>query len=135
MAPQIDLLDAYRSLFADLARSPDPLTAQVYANAKSTITDSGVLAALLREIDKIAWADLDTQLLGDIYEGILERNALEQKSGAGQYFTPRIVVELMVQAISPKQGELVQDPAAGTGGFLVAAANHIRSETPRPRRG
>ena len=96
-------------------------------DARSRITDPNVLAALIREMNKFDWQEQGHQALGDIYEGILERNALEQKSGAGQYFTPRSVVDLMVQSISPRPGELVQDPAAGTGGFLVAAANHMKT--------
>jgi type I restriction enzyme M protein len=124
--PASQVLDVYQEQLRILAKSSDSFTSQIYMDARSRITDTNVLAALVREINKIDWQEQNTQALGDIYEGILERNALEQKSGAGQYFTPRIVVDLMVQAISPQPGELVQDPAAGTGGFLVAAANHVK---------
>jgi type I restriction enzyme M protein len=111
-----------------LSRSRDPVTSAIFADAETRITDPYVLAKLIREINQIEWHQMDTQVLGDIYEGILERNAQEQKSGAGQYFTPRSVVGLMVRALSPKVGELVQDPATGTGGFLVSAAAHARQK-------
>lgn len=128
--PASDLLNTYRNILDTLSRS-DPITSAIFADAETRITDPYVLAKLVDAIDKIEWRKMNTQVLGDIYEGILERNAQEQKSGAGQYFTPRSVVDLMVRAISPKAGELVQDPAAGTGGFLVSAAMHARSTANR----
>ena len=124
--PPCDLLDTYRKILDVLSRSKDPITSAIFADAETRITDPPVLAKLVDAIDRIEWHQMNAQILGDIYEGILERNAQEQKSGAGQYFTPRSVVDLMVRAISPKAGELVQDPAAGTGGFLVSAAAHTR---------
>ena len=127
--PPLGLLDCYMQILRTLSHSIDPTTSAIFADAETRITDPYVLAALVAAIDKIDWDKVGTQALGDIYEGILERNAQEQKSGAGQYFTPRSVVDLMVRAISPKTGEVVQDPAAGTGGFLVSAASHARQET------
>ena len=124
-APANEILSIYKSRLESLARSPDFTTRSVFADAATHISNPEVLIALVRGIDKIAWEDLGAYALGDIYEGILERNAVEQKSGAGQYFTPRTIVELMVRAIAPVRGESVQDPAAGTGGFLVAAAAHM----------
>ena len=124
--PEDTVLLAYTGHLSWLARSSDKVTSEVFAGARTKITDARVLAALIKEIDRIAWDQFSPQALGDIYEGILERNAQEQKSGAGQYFTPRSVVNLMVRVISPGPGEVVQDPAAGTGGFLVAAAAHAQ---------
>jgi type I restriction enzyme M protein len=123
-----EVLETYMQILCALDKSSDSVTSTIFTDARTRITDPHVLAVLIAAIDRIDWRGMSTQALGDIYEGILERNAQEQKSGAGQYFTPRSVVELMVQAISPKPGEIVQDPAAGTGGFLVSAANHARSE-------
>jgi type I restriction enzyme M protein len=67
--------------------------------------------------------------MGDLYEGLLEKNANEKKSGAGQYFTPRPLIDSMVHLMQPQPGELVQDPAAGTGGFLIAADRYIKERT------
>ena len=120
-APEDSLLSQYSDELTRLETSQDPQIAQIFAGARSSIGNSAALSALLREIDNLNLDRLSTQALGDIYEGILERNATELKSGAGQYFTPRSVVELMVRVLAPKSGEIVQDPAAGTGGFLVAA--------------
>jgi hypothetical protein len=120
-------LELYSHQLQLLASSPDVSTAKIFAGAATSINNAAALHALIREIDVLDWARLSRQTLGDIYEGILERNATEQKSGAGQYFTPRIVVELMVRVISPKSHEIVQDPAAGTGGFLVCAYAHAMS--------
>ena len=66
---------------------------------------------------------------GAIYEGLLERNAAEVKSGAGQYFTPRPLIEAMVKVIDPRIGETVHDPACGTGGFLLAAYDHMKGQS------
>lgn len=67
--------------------------------------------------------------LDDLYEGLLEKNANETKSGAGQYFTSRALINAMVRCLRPRPGETVQDPAVGTGGFLIAADQYIRDQT------
>jgi type I restriction enzyme M protein len=72
---------------------------------------------------------VDRENLGDLYEGLLERNATEVKSGAGQYFTPRPLVDAVIAVVKPQPGETVQDPAAGTGGFLIAADRYVRAQT------
>ncbi len=75
------------------------------------------------------WYSETREDLGDLYEGLLEKNATEVKSGAGQYFTPRPLVESMVALVKPQPGERVQDPAAGTGGFLIAADRYVKDHT------
>ena len=72
---------------------------------------------------------MEREDLGDMYEGLLEKNANETKSGAGQYFTPRVLIDAMVRLMNPQYGEVIQDPASGTGGFLLAADNFIRKAT------
>ncbi len=72
---------------------------------------------------------LGVDVKGRIYEGLLEKNAAEVKSGAGQYFTPRPIIEAMVQCIDPKIKETISDPACGTGGFLLAAYNHMKGQS------
>jgi type I restriction enzyme M protein len=87
------------------------------------------LKALTSAIDKLDWYSAREEGLGNLYEGLLEKNAAEKKSGAGQYFTPRPLIDCMVALIKPQAGEVIEDPAAGTGGFLVAADRHIRDAT------
>jgi type I restriction enzyme M protein len=76
---------------------------------------------LVESIESLERYSAREEGLGDLYEGLLEKNASEKKSGAGQYFTPRPLIECMVNCIQPQPGEIVQDPAAGTGGFLIMA--------------
>jgi len=72
------------------------------------------------------WFSEHRDEFGDLYEGLLQENADEKKSGAGQYFTPRPLIDCMVSLLKPQPGELIQDPAAGTGGFLIAGDRYIR---------
>ena len=76
-------------------------------------------------IDKEPWSALSADVKGDIYEGLLEKNAQDTKSGAGQYFTPRVLIDAIVAVMRPQPGTAIIDPAAGTGGFLLSAASHI----------
>jgi type I restriction enzyme M protein len=80
-------------------------------------------------IDALDWYSAKSEGLGDLYEGLLEKNAEETKNGAGQYFTPRPLIECMVALVKPRPGEYVQDPAVGTGGFLINAARFVRANT------
>lgn len=84
---------------------------------------------LITAIDKFEWFDPSIEAFGDLYEGLLEKNSIEAKSGAGQYFTPRPIVDSMVALMKPRRSDVIQDPAAGTGGFLVAAHNYIISHS------
>ncbi len=83
----------------------------------------------MKSIDAIDWFSARRDGLGDLYECLLEKNATETKSGAGQYFTPRPLIDTIVALIDPKPGEAIQDPAAGTAGFLIAADAHIKART------
>ncbi|HMR79457.1 MAG TPA: N-6 DNA methylase, partial [Polyangiaceae bacterium] len=87
------------------------------------------LRTIVQNIDALDWYSAKTEGLGDLYEGLLEKNAEETKSGAGQYFTPRPLIECMVNLVQPQPGELVQDPAIGTAGFLIAADRYIKERT------
>jgi len=84
---------------------------------------------MIKTLDQIDWFSAQKDGLGDLYEGLLEKNANETKSGAGQYFTPRALIDSMVRCIRPQIGETIQDPAAGTAGFLVAADQYMRAQT------
>ena len=99
---------------------------EIFANANTCITKPVTLRKLVDEIDKIDWYSARQEGLGDLYEGLLQKNAEEKKSGAGQYFTPRPLIDAMVAVMQPKLGDVIQDPAAGTGGFLIAAQRWIR---------
>src|ERR1035438_9899835 len=79
-------------------------------------------------IDKEPWSALSADVKGDIYEGLLEKNAQDTKSGAGQYFTPRVLIDAIVEVMRPQPGTTIIDPAAGTGGFLLSAASHIAKD-------
>src|SRR5262249_60704156 len=87
------------------------------------------LSTLVAEIDKLEWYSARQEGLGDLYEGLLEKNANEKKSGAGQYFTPRPLIDCMVEVMQPTLKDIIQDPAAGTGGFLIASNRFIREHT------
>ena len=84
------------------------------------------LEQLIKSLDKIDWFSVTKDGLGDLYEGLLEKNANETKSGAGQYFTPRALIDSMVRCTQPTPGEVIQDPAAGTAGFLIAADHYMK---------
>jgi type I restriction enzyme M protein len=119
----------YRSLLVDLGKAPDPLVAAIYANASTSIKEPRHLAQLVDAIDTLDWYSARQDGLGDLYEGLLEKNANELKSGAGQYFTPRALIYAMVEVIKPQAGEIIQDPAAGTAGFLIIADRYIKNYT------
>lgn len=130
-----DLLAVYRDILKALrtARAGDGRLAIVFADAATIVRDQNNLRALIEAIDELPWYEHGRDNFGDIYEGILERNAEESKRGAGQYFTPRVVVDAIIQAVRPMAGETIQDPAAGTGGFLIRADDYIRAGAPRRR--
>jgi type I restriction enzyme M protein len=118
-------LNQYKLLLLELGGS-SPLVQEIYANASSFIKKPVTLNRLVSEIDKLDWYSARQEGLGDLYEGLLQKNAEEKKSGAGQYFTPRPLIDSMVAVMQPQLGDVIQDPAAGTGGFLIAAQRWIR---------
>ena len=94
---------------------------QIFTKAQNKITDPAKLARLIAMVDGTDWVVLGADVKGDIYEGLLERNAEDTKSGAGQYFTPRALIRAMVACLRPEPGKTIADPACGTGGFFLAA--------------
>lgn len=127
--PNADKLRAYRGALHVLGRSRDVPTVigRIFAKSSTAIREPDNLAKLIMQIDSIGWLSESRNSFGDLYEGILERNAEEAKRGAGQYFTPRVLVDVIVDLLQPVEGEVVQDPAAGTGGFLTAADRYART--------
>jgi len=125
----VNLLNHYRATLLGLSQSTDPLISAIYADAQTRLKEPRHLEQLIKSIDSIDWYSAQRDGLGDLYEGLLEKNASETKSGAGQYFTPRPLIDCIVALINPQAGETVQDPAAGTAGFLIAADAWIKAKT------
>jgi type I restriction enzyme M protein len=125
----VELLDFYKKLLVDLGGKGSGRVQAIFHNASTSFRQPRHLRAVVESIDGLDWYSAKTEGLGDLYEGLLEKNAEETKSGAGQYFTPRPLIECMVALIKPQPGERVQDPAIGTGGFLINADRYVRLQT------
>ncbi len=125
----VDLKKFYRRLLLDLGEQGQGRIKQIYAGANSNIDEPKNLEKIIKSIDTLDWYSAKEEGLGNLYEGLLEKNANEKKSGAGQYFTPRPRFNIMVQLVDPKAGEKCNDPACGTFGFMIAADQHIKNKT------
>lgn len=127
----LDQLDHYKRLLLDLGRPEvkDGLVRAIFTDAQTRLRKPTNLKALTSSIDQLDWFSAREEGLGTLYEGLLQRNAEDKKSGAGQYFTPRPLIDCVVRILKPQAGEIVQDPAAGTAGFLVAADRYIKDRT------
>jgi type I restriction enzyme M protein len=120
-----ELFDHYRHALEALGSEKGTL-ALIFNKAQNKFQDPAKLRRVIVDlIDKENWPALSADVKGDAYEGLLEKNAQDLKSGAGQYFTPRALIQGMVDCIAPKPGETVCDPACGTGGFLFTVHNYI----------
>ena len=129
LPPGGDKLETYKEMLLQLGRASDPLVKAIYTGAQTSLREARHLERLVLDIDALDWFMAKTDGLGDMYEGLLEKNASETKSGAGQYFTPRALIDAMVEVMKPQAGEVIQDPAAGTAGFLIAADTYIKKHT------
>lgn len=131
-ANEAEVLQRYRQALVDLG-NPDKVDARgivaIFQNATTVIRTPAVLRQLIDAIDGLHWFTAERDAFGDAYEGLLQKMAEETKRGAGQYFTPRVLIQVMVELMQPKPGEVIQDPAAGTGGFLIAADHAMREAT------
>jgi type I restriction enzyme M protein len=125
----VEQLAFYRALLVHLGNEGAGRVQAIFHDANTALSQPRNLTRLVESIDSLDWYSAREEGLGDLYEGLLERNASEKKSGAGQYFTPRPLIECMVNCIQPQPGEIVQDPAAGTGGFLIMADRYIKERT------
>jgi len=100
----------------------------IFEKAQNKIQDPAKLRQLVVElIGKENWSAMSADVKGDAYEGLLERNAQDVKGGAGQYFTPRVLIDAIVDCVRPQPGEIVADPAGGTGGFLLSAHEYVKN--------
>jgi type I restriction enzyme M protein len=122
-------LEFYRVMLIHLGGHGSMLVQEIFGNASSFIKKPATLTLLVEELDKLDWYNARQEGLGDLYEGLLEKNAGEKKSGAGQYFTPRPLIDAMVDVMKPTLKDIIQDPAAGTAGFLIAADRFIRQRS------
>ncbi|MFD1144676.1 N-6 DNA methylase [Larkinella insperata] len=127
--PKLERLEAYKITLIHLGTHGAKIVREIFSNASSSIKKPATLSKLVEGIDKLAWYTAGREDLGTIYEGLLEKNASEKKSGAGQYFTARSLIDSLVTVMKPTLDDIIQDPAAGTGGFLIAANQHIRQHS------
>lgn len=125
----VEQLAFYRALLVHLGNEGSGRVQIIFQNANTSLRQPKNLSKIVTDIDKLDWYSAKEEGLGDLYEGLLEKNASEKKSGAGQYFTPRPLIECMVNCLKPQPGEVIQDPAAGTGGFLIQADRAIKLMT------
>jgi type I restriction enzyme M protein len=114
----------YIELLRELGTRKDVL-GQIFTKSQNKIQDPAKLYRLIDMIDEVQWVSLGADVKGDIYEGLLERNAEDTKSGAGQYFTPRALIKAMVECVRPEPGKTIADPACGTGGFFLGCYDFL----------
>ena len=119
-----DLETHYSKILRELGKQKGIL-GQVFTKSQNKIQDPAKLFKLIDMIDKEKWSIMGTDIKGQIYEGLLEKNAEDTKSGAGQYFTPRPLIQVMVECLAPEPVKTITDPACGTGGFFLAAYDYI----------
>ena len=133
----LEQLQFYRNMLVQLGADEHAIVRAIFQNVNTTITNASQLTELVSTMDGLDWyesGDGENVVktrddFGDMYEGLLQKNANETKSGAGQYFTPRPLIETMVKLLKPQPREIIQDPAAGTAGFLIEADKYIKSQT------
>lgn len=123
-----ELKGFYAELLHELALEPG-IVGQIYNGAKSSIAEPANLKKIIDDINKIDWYSARDEGLGDLYEGLLEKNANETKSGAGQYFTPRVLINVLTELVAPQPGEKCNDPACGTFGFMISAHQYVKEHT------
>jgi type I restriction enzyme M protein len=116
----------YVTLLRELANKPGML-GTIFTKSQNKIQDPAKLSRLIELVNETKWVTMGADVKGDIYEGLLERNAEDTKSGAGQYFTPRALIKAMVECVRPEPSKTIADPAAGTGGFFLAAYDFLVS--------
>lgn len=115
----------YRHTLENLGKEPG-LVGIIFRKAQNKIANPSDLARVIKMIADEDWSGMDVDIKGAIYEGLLEKTASSSDKGAGQYFTPRPLIRAIVEVMAPQPGQLIGDPACGTGGFLLAAHDYIR---------
>lgn len=125
----IELKTFYKELLNHLGEETRGRVQQIYQGSSTNIEEPKNLEKIITTIDGLDWYSAKEEGLGNLYEGLLEKNASEKKSGAGQYFTPRVLIDVMVKLVDPQPGEKCNDPAAGTFGFMIAADHYLKEKT------
>lgn len=125
----VELKKFYKELLEHLGESCTGRIREIYQGAQSNIDEPKNLEKIIQTIDQFDWYSAKEEGLGNLYEGLLEKNATEKKSGAGQYFTPRVLINVMTRLIAPQPGERCNDPACGTFGFMIAADRYVKDHT------
>jgi type I restriction enzyme M protein len=123
-----DLVDKYENILKDLSEE-EGLIGTIFTKATNKINRPVMLKEVFKMVDGENWYMMEGDLKGAIYERILEDNGQDKKSGAGQYFTPRSLIKAIVDVVDPKINETVADPCCGTGGFLLAAYDHMKTQS------
>lgn len=119
----------YEELLRELGENCTSRIQEIYSGARSNIEEPANLKKIITNINDLDWYSAKEEGLGNLYEGLLEKNANEKKSGAGQYFTPRVLIDVMTELIAPQPGERCNDPACGTFGFMIAADAYVKAHT------
>lgn len=119
-----ELESKYRSILETLGEQGGTL-GKIFQGAVNKISNAAILYRIVQMIDRENWVSMSTDVKGEIYEGLLQKNAEDVKSGAGQYFTPRPLIRAMVECIRPEPRKTIADPCCGSGGFLLAAQSYL----------
>ena len=125
----IELKKFYKELLNHLGESCTGRVREIYRGAATNIDEPKNLEKIITTIDGLDWFSAREEGLGNLYEGLLEKNASEKKSGAGQYFTPRVLIDVMTRLVKPQPKERCNDPACGTFGFMIAAHRYVADQT------
>lgn len=125
----LELKNYYQQLLSDLGRNSQGRIREIYEGAQTKIDEPKNLEKIIRTIDELDWFSAREEGLGNLYEGLLEKNASEKKSGAGQYFTPRVLIDVMVRLMKPQPGEKCNDPCCGSGGMFVQSEKFIEAHS------
>lgn len=125
----IELKAFYKELLNNLGSKCTGRVREIYQGSASNIDEPKNLENIIKTINSLDWYSAKEEGFGNLYEGLLEKNANEKKSGAGQYFTPRVLIDIMTRLIAPQVGEKCNDPACGTFGFMIAADKFIKAQT------
>ena len=125
----LELYNYYKDLLRLFGSYCTGRVREIYQGAMTNIEEPKNLEKIITTIDDLDWFSAREEGLGNLYEGLLEKNASEKKSGAGQYFTPRALIDVMTRLMKPQPGERCNDPACGTFGFMIAASQYVKDQT------
>ena len=125
----IELKKYYKELLSYLGDNCTGRIREIYQGSATNIDEPKNLEKIITSINELDWYSAREEGLGNLYEGLLEKNANEKKSGAGQYFTPRVLIDVMTRLMKPQAGARCNDPACGTFGFMIAASQYVKKQT------